>query len=224
MKITFLITLTLLNILIFNQGCVQQSIDYKVINLLSLENKKVTVKLFNDAKNDRYILELNKSERMCIPEEMGLAQDIKIHDNKFMEFQIAVRGGTGEQIRRYSLICISNGNFYKSIDIISLVKNTITGISEFEVNCEGPIEKNGTYEMSIGGKKFNFDNKNKVFFDDYYTLNGSYYINTDKDPVRKEKVFQNEKCPIVFLKYIFIEKKWYILDNSYLEEITSNCN
>jgi len=218
---TFLI-LTIVTSVVYCQTLFSQSGYDEMINFLSLENKEVIVKYGYDPKYDRTIFELNPHEKLCIQDTRGA--EVKIHQKKFVELLLEMRGGSGEAVRKYVIICVSNGKLYKSIDVISLVKNTVTGISDCEINFTGPIEKNKSIELNAGGSTLHFDLDKKIFFEGYYTLNGIYYVKTDKDPLKKEKIFHNKKYPIVFNMYIFIEDKWYVLSSNELTELTSTCD
>jgi hypothetical protein len=208
---------------IYCQTSFSQSIYDDVVNFLSLEGKEVSVKYGYDPKFDRTMLELNPNEKLCIQDTRGVIS-AKISQKKFVELTLPMPGGSGESVHKVVIICVSNGKLYESINVTSLVKNTITGVSDFEVNFTGPIEKNGSFELNVGESILHFDSDKKIFFDGYYTLNGIYYVSTDKDPQKKEKVFQNERYPTVFNEYIFIKKNWYIFNNNNLRELTSTCD
>jgi hypothetical protein len=225
---TFL-TLFIITSFVFSQASLSQSKDSEVVNLLSIEDIEVSVKLEFDYHNERLILELNPNEKMCIQGARGLDPGVKILDKKFIELHIVLRGGSEEAVRRYALICISNGKLYKSIDVISLVKNLADGNGE-GVNFTGLIEKNKAFELIADGKTaLHFDFDNKIFYNGYENLNGLYYVNSDKDPINKQMIFQNERFPTCSANqintYIFIKNKWYAKGfNNHLMEFTSCCN
>jgi hypothetical protein len=226
---TFII-LVILSPLFYSQELVSQSKDSEIFNLLSLENKEVSVKINFDDRNDRLILDFNADEKMCILGARYLSQNIKILDKKFIELQIGVRGGSGESVHRYVLICISGDRLYKSVDVFSLVENLVDGSINSQVNFTGFRRNNNSYEISITGEAtLQFDFNNKIFFNGFENLTGRYNVNSDKDLSNKKMNFNNEKFPSICVnfdeKYIFIEHKWYIEGSeNHLMELTSNCN
>jgi hypothetical protein len=222
--LVFIVLVAFSFVFVFKKDSPPQSEDYEVVSLLSLENRKVRVKIEFDGRTDRMIVELNQNERMCIQDARGLDTAAIILANKFIELPIVMRGGSGEAVRKCILICISKGKLYKSLDVISLIKNTITGISDIELNISGLIEKNNSFRLIIGETTIPFDIDNRIFFDGYYTLNGIYWVNSDKDYVKKQVTFQNEKYPSLFLQYIFIKNKWYSTGSNELMELTTNCD
>lgn len=222
------LTLALINIFFYNQASVSQSIDSEIFNLLSLEGKEVIAKIAFDDRNDRLLIELNENEKMCILNAKYFSEDVKILDKKFIELQLGVRGGSGESVHRYVLICISGDRLYKCIDVISLVKNLVDQIIDSQVNFVGLREKNNSYEMCISGEtSLQFDLKNKIFFNGYENLNGLFNLNSDQDLSNKQIDFKNEIFPMICVnfgqKYIFIRHKWYVKGQNHLLELTSFC-
>ncbi|HET9058269.1 MAG TPA: hypothetical protein VFN30_15600 [Chitinophagaceae bacterium] len=70
--------------------------------------------------------------------------------------------------------------------------------------------------------RFNFDNKNKVFYTEYRSLKGNYIF------AGKQRVFMGEKYPIIKLindEYLFIDKIWYskVRENNFAE-VSPACN
>jgi hypothetical protein len=199
-----------------------KSIYDETVSFHSLENKKVKLNYGYDPNSDRLIFELNPHEKLCIYDARGV--DSIIIQSKFVVMHVSMPGGSGEAVEKYVILCVSHGKIYKCLDVVSLVKNTITGISDVEMNFAGPIEKNGSFELNAGYGILHFDGEKKIFYDNYYVLNGPYYVSSDKDRFKKEVVFQNEKCPTVWNYYIFIKNKWFILNSNELTELSSRCD
>jgi len=227
------LTLFIINAFVFNQvslSQLSQSKDSIILHLLSLEDKEVSVKIDFDGRNDELVLELNTNEKICIFEARYLSQDIKILSQRFIELQIGVRGGSGVSVHRYVLICISGDKLYKSVDVISLVKNLVDGSIDCQVDFTGLTEKNKSFELIANGEKaFHFDSENKIFCNGLENLNGLYYVNSDKDLSSKQLNFNNEKFPSICVNqtaiYIFIKHKWYVESHeNHLMELTSCCN
>lgn len=68
--------------------------------------------------------------RDCTLKVFGV-QDIKsthIHAETFLEIQFRIRGGSGVKQRRTILLCISNGNIYKSLDYLSEVTSSVNKV------------------------------------------------------------------------------------------------
>ena len=226
MKITLIVVLITISFLAILQGCTSQPKDYEVINFRSLENKKVSIRYKYDPQGDQYILELNKKEKMCIQDARGLDPRADILANKFLELPVIARGGSGEAVRRCIVICVSKNKLYKSLVFTSFV-GAIADVNSYKTKITGVIEKNKSFELTVGGKKLQFDPDQKIFFDGYYALNGTYYVSSDKDPISKMVVFQNEKYPTTFDSYIFIGNKWFLMGpvgSFSLVELASNCN
>lgn len=223
------LTLLIISFLVFNQVSLTQIREDKVITLHSLEDKEVTVTIKFDYHNDKLILELNPNEKMCIEGFRSLNQDIGILSQKFIKLQFSTWGGSGVSVHRYSLICISGDRLYKSIDVISLVRNLVDGSNDCQLDFTGLVEKNKSYEMTVAGETpLHFDMDNKIFFNSFENLNGLYYVNSDKDLSSKEMNFQNEKFPSICVNqndiYIFIRHKWYEKSHeNHLMESTSSC-
>jgi hypothetical protein len=224
MKTVLVKILVTVNILAFLPGCASEPTDYEIITLQSLENKKASVKYKFDPNTDRLILELSKKERMCIQNARGLDSVPIIYANKFIQFPVVVRGGSGEAVRNCIVICISKNKLYKSLAFTSLIRNTVDEITYCETNITGLIEKDNTFELHASGRTLKFDLDKKIFFDSYCILNGPFNVNSDKDYSTHEVVYQNEKYPTAFDSYVYIQNKWFAMGSFHLEELTSNCN
>lgn len=222
MKSIFASVLASFAILILLQNCDSESKEYETISLKTLENRKIVVRYKFDP-SDRLILELNNKERMCIQDARGLDSTPVILANKFIELPIVMRGGSEEAVRKCVIICVSNGKFYKSLDVVSLVKNTSAGLSEIALNINGITENNDSFSLILGQSAIPFDPEKKIFCDGYFTLNGTYYVNNDKDNTSRKVTFQNEKLPSLFNQYIFYNNRWFSIGNSTLFERTSTC-
>lgn len=226
---TFL-ALTIITFFVYCQTSISQSVYDTVINFLSLEDKEVSVKYGYDPNKDRLIFELNPNEKLCIQDARGA--EAKILQKKFVELQLSMPGGSGEAVHRYVIICVSNGKLYKSIDVVSLVKDLITGSSSCQINFSGLIEKNKSFELIANGETIlHFDFDNKIFFNGFENLTGLYYVNSDKDPINHQMNFQNERFPAVYVDpneiYFFINHKWFAKctsNDNHLMEFTSDCN
>jgi hypothetical protein len=224
------LSLIIFTFLVYCQTSTSQSNHYKVINFLSLEDKEVSVKYGYDPDHDRLIFELNPNEKLCIQSARGA--DVKILQKKFVELKVSMPGGSGEAIYNVVIVCVSNGKLYKSIHVVSLSENLITGCISSQVNFSELEGKNNSFELSVNGKtKLQFDFDNKIFFNAFETMNGLYDVNTDKDLISHQMNFQNERFPAVNVDqseiYIFINHKWFAKisgNNNHLMEFSSNCN
>jgi hypothetical protein len=225
------LTLTIITFFVSCQTLLSQSVYDTVINFLSLENKEVSVKYGYDPNKDRLIFELNPSEKLCIQDARGA--EAKILQKKFVELRLSMPGGSGEAVYNLAIICVSKGKLYKSIHVVSSVKDLIGGCNSFEVNFTELMEKDRSFELIANGKtKLKFDFDNKIFYNAFETLNGLYYVNSDKDPINQQLKFQNERFPAVHIDpgetYIFINHKWFAKIagnyNLHLMEFSSDCN
>lgn len=77
--------------------------------------------------------------------------------------------------------------------------------------------------------QFNFDENDKVFYNQIDSLQGSFLINSDIDSTDKLINFNGEKYPAIKLKdntgYYFINHSWYMKGTkNHLQKLTSNCN
>lgn len=226
---TFL-ALTIITLFVYCQTSMSQSVYDTVINFLSLEDKEVSVKYGYDPNNDRLIFELNPNEKLCIQDARGAKA--KILQKKFVELQLSMPGGSGEAVYNLAIICVSNSKLYKSIDVVSSVKDLISGSGSCEISFSGVIEKNRSFELIANGKtKLQFDFDNKIFFNAFETLNGLYYVNSDKDPINHQVNFKNKSFPAVNVDpnetYFFINHKWYAKctgNGNHLMEFSSDCH
>jgi hypothetical protein len=224
------LSLTIFTFLVYCQTSTSQSKHYKDINFLSLEDKEVSVKYGYDPDHDRLIFELNPNEKLCIQNARGA--DVKILQKKFVELQVSMPGGSGEAVYNVVIICVSYGKLYKSIHVVSLSENLITGCISSQLNFSELKGKNNSFELLVNGKtKLQFDFENKIFFNAFETLNGLYDVNNDKDLINHQMNFQNEKFPAVTVDpakmYLFINHRWYakLSGNSWhMEEFSSDCN
>lgn len=219
----------LFDFIVLNQVLYSQLREDKFLSLHSLEDKEVSLKIKFDYRYDRISLELDSDKKICIEGFRYLSQEIKILNNKFVELQIGMRGGSGESVHRYVLICTSKNRLYKSIDLISLVENLIDSSTNYKEDVIGIIEKNNSYEMTmIGESTLHFDFNNKVFFNGYKKLKGSYFINSERDLSSEKINFNNEKFPSLSTQcgvYIFIRNQWYVQgEENQLMELSSGCD
>jgi hypothetical protein len=223
MTMNRLLTILIFNFLISNQVSFSQMRHDEIINLHSLENKEVHVRIEFDYVNDRINLELNPNTQMIIKGFRYLSKDINIISQKFIELQIGMRGGSRVSVHRYVLLCISGGKIYKSIDLISQVKNLVDGSTECQVNFTKLIEKDKSYELfATGEPPFHFDSDNKIFYNEIENLSGSYLVASD-ETLNERIDFNDEKYPSVCVnqnrKYIFFRGKWFeIIQQNHLQE------
>jgi hypothetical protein len=194
-----LLTLLLINFLVSCHGNTSQKSDEETINLKSLENKHVRVKIKFDDVNDKINLELNPHEKMLITGFRGLTQDLKVLDQKFIEFRFEMRGGTGVAVGRYVLICVSNGKLCRSIDQISLFSSVFKETyvpsidslhlydesSIYQVDFTGLKETNNSYEMVVTGS---IKIHSKIEPNQNYENQDTTQLHFDKD----NKVFYNK--------------------------------
>jgi hypothetical protein len=133
--ITVLLTL-------YSYNVFSQSDNNESFKIFSLENKESTVYLKLDVVNERITVQLNPSQTLCINGFKGFEQKPTILNQKFMELQFKIRGGSGVAIRRYVLICISESKLCKAIDVLSMIS------SKFEKTYVSSIDKLNLYNES----------------------------------------------------------------------------
>lgn len=88
--------------------------------LISLENEEINVCVDLDEINNFISINLDSKNKICIDGFKELI-DIKILDNKFLLLHFSIRGGSGVQLIRTAIVCVSNGKIFKSLDIFSSV-------------------------------------------------------------------------------------------------------
>lgn len=88
--------------------------------LISLENEEISVCVDFDEINNFISINLDSKNKICIDGFKELI-DIKVSGNKFLLLNFSIRGGSGVQLIRTAIICVSNGKIFKSLDILSSV-------------------------------------------------------------------------------------------------------
>jgi hypothetical protein len=76
--------------------------------------------------------------------------------------------------------------------------------------------------------QFNFDSKNKIFYNHIESLDGSFTINSDVNNIDIQNNFNGENYSVVKLKdeeYFFIEHSWYVKGiNNHLYKLSCECD
>jgi hypothetical protein len=250
-----LLVLLIINSLLYCHSNSQDK-DEETIRLHSLENKNVRVKIKYDNVNDKIILELNPNEKAIVKGYRGLTQEVKILNQKFIEFQFDMRGGTGFHVSRYILFCVSENRLIRSIDIVSVITSVfketyVPSIDSLHLYDESSsyllyfsdlTERNNSYQLIVKDSvkikskfdpsqnyeyqdttQLHFDMINKVFYNKYETLNGSYLIWSDEN-LNEQVNFNNEKLPSICIGqdpvYVYFRNKWFVKTQDYHLEDT----
>lgn len=96
-----------------------QTTETQVLTLKTLSNEIENVNIEFDNINDRIIFRLNSKKKLSICGYRGLVGDIKILGQKFISVNYYVRGGSGVKMQKTTILCISHGELYKALDILS---------------------------------------------------------------------------------------------------------
>ncbi|HVP07581.1 MAG TPA: hypothetical protein VMS71_07035 [Candidatus Acidoferrum sp.] len=87
------------------------------VPLMSLEGADVNLSITLNFVVEKITARIDSTDSICIRGYKGLLRPPRILGGRFLEFLYYVRGGTGYGVQRYALLCVSEGEIYKALEL-----------------------------------------------------------------------------------------------------------
>lgn len=178
-----------------------QTTEKQVLTLNSLSNETKKVNVEFDNVNDRITFQLNSKEKLCINGYRGLVENIKILSQKFIIVHYNIRGGSGVKMQKTTLLCISNGELYNALDILSMESYEFKETYDRMTDSLGLFNEHGMYSLKI----MKLENTNQTFrlsTIQYQTVMSKHDKKDNYKKIDTIKFFFDEKNNSFYMKYL----------------------
>ena len=110
-----------------------------------------SVSVIEDLENDVAIFSVNEN----VTKIFGVRgiEEITVHSAKFLEVRFVIRGGSNVKLRRNVLLCVSKGEVYKTLDILSEATSRVTEVYDKAADSLKLFDEKEDYNVTISIKQ-----------------------------------------------------------------------
>lgn len=134
-------------------NCFSQSIESKSLIINSLTNKPERVLIELDNVNNRITIKSGSKGILCLNGYTDLIGAIKIIHKKFIFIQYKIRAGSGVKMGMTTMVCVNEGQLYKSLDIISMERYEFKKTYDKRTDSLKSYNESGIYSLKFSDLK-----------------------------------------------------------------------